>query len=120
MPILDIELVGPGPDDGDGLASRLADAAAAVFESPPRGAWVKLRYLDPACYAESGGAEPGVRPVFVSVLRRANPTGDALRDEVAALTRAIATACERPADNVHVLYGAPAAGRLAFGGSLVA
>lgn len=47
-------------------------------------------------------------------------SGDALRDEVAALTRVVAASCDRPTDNVHVLYGAPAAaGRLAFGGSLV-
>ncbi len=121
MPILDVEIV--GPLDGaieDGLAARLADAAAAVLDPDrPQGTWVRLHYLPIERYAENaGGPLEGTLPVFVSVLKAAPPQGDALDREVRALTEAVAEACDRQAEHVHVLYETPAAGRIAFGGEL--
>ncbi|MCC7536526.1 MAG: hypothetical protein IT379_09955, partial [Deltaproteobacteria bacterium] len=73
-----------------------------------------------ALYAENaGGPEPGVMPVFVRVLARDVPEGDALGAQVRDLTRAVALVCGRPEANVHVLYEPSATGRLAFGGKLV-
>jgi phenylpyruvate tautomerase PptA (4-oxalocrotonate tautomerase family) len=119
MPIVEIEVVGERDEGAHGdLAARLASAVADVLGSRPRGTWIKLRYLDPSCYAENGD-DGAARPVFVSIIKRANPVGDVLRDEVARLTRAVADTCGRPVETVHVLYRAPAAGRLAFGGTLV-
>ena len=121
MPILTVQLIGdPAPEVREGLAARIADAAAPVLGSHPRGTWVRLSVLPRGDYAESGGG-PGVevQPVFVTVLRRDVPVGDALRTEVAALTAAVARSCGRPQANVHVLYDAPALGRLAFGGKIV-
>jgi phenylpyruvate tautomerase PptA (4-oxalocrotonate tautomerase family) len=117
MPILDVRLIADSaPPD---LAQRIADAAAGVLGSPPRGTWVAIDLVPPARYAENGGAEPGVAPVFVRVLLRDGAAREGLADQVAALTRAIASCCGRPVDNVHVLYEPAAAGRLAFGGNLV-
>jgi len=111
MPILDVELVGEPPADGD-LARRLADAAGVVLKTPPGKTWVRLRFLSD--YAENGGGPPaGIRPVFVSVL-----TADASKDSAEALATAIAEACGRSAENVHILYEPPARGRIAFGGKL--
>jgi phenylpyruvate tautomerase PptA (4-oxalocrotonate tautomerase family) len=90
-----------------------------VLGSPPRGTWVAIDLVPAARYAEDGGAEAGVAPVFVRVLMRDGPPREGLADQVAALTRAIATCCARPADQVHILYEPAAAGRLAFGGRLV-
>lgn len=121
MPILDVEIV--GPLDGaieDGLATRLADAAAAVLDPDrPHGTWVRLHRLPLECYAENaGGPLDGTLPVFVSVLEAVPPRGDALDREVRALTEAVAEARDRPAEHVHLLYEPPAAGRIAFGGEL--
>ncbi len=117
MPILEVRLVGDSaaPD----LARRIADAAGGVLGSPPRGTWVTIELVPPVRYAESGGAEPGVAPVFVRVLLRDGAPREGLADQVTALCRAIATCCGRPAENVHLIYEPAAAGRVAFGGNLV-
>jgi phenylpyruvate tautomerase PptA (4-oxalocrotonate tautomerase family) len=120
MPILDIELVGEvDAVDGGALAQRIADAAGEVLKSPRQATWVRVRVLRPDSYAENGGAPVSNGPVFVSVLKRSNPEGEALAKEVRDLTDAIAQACGRPSENVHVRYEVPGAGRQAFGGKLV-
>jgi phenylpyruvate tautomerase PptA (4-oxalocrotonate tautomerase family) len=119
MPILEVELVGDA-DTGDrsALAQRIADAAARVFKSPPQGTWVRMRILSADDYAENSKAADGVRPVFVSVLKRTNPTGAELADEIRNLTEGVARACGRPAENVHIRYEPSGAGRQSFGGTL--
>ena len=120
MPILDVEVVGPLPPRvARGLARRLADAAGTAFDTPPGRTWVRVRRLSSADYAENGGPLPrGVLPVFVGVLHSMPPRGRGRAREVARLTAAIARACGRPAENVHLLYAAPALGRISFGGVL--
>jgi phenylpyruvate tautomerase PptA (4-oxalocrotonate tautomerase family) len=117
MPILEVRLVGDSAEAD--LAQRIADAAAAVLGSPPRGTWVAVELLPASRYAENGGARPGVAPVFVRVLLRDGPPREGLADQVTALTRAVAACCGRPVENVHILYEPAAAGRVAFGGNLV-
>jgi phenylpyruvate tautomerase PptA (4-oxalocrotonate tautomerase family) len=121
MPILDIELVGEPPREiRRDLAARLAEAAGEALDSRPGGTWVKLMILPEGDYAENaGGPDDGVRPVFVSLIKRSLPCGEALQREVAVLTRVVAEVCRRPAENVHLIYRAAAAGRVAFGGKLV-
>ena len=120
MPLLEIEIIGqPGTIDKGVLAQRLADAAGDVFDSPPQSTWVRVRILDPIEYAENGGADFAPRPVFVKVTKRLNLEGASLADEVKRLTLAIAAVCDRPPENVHICYEAPAAGRQAFGGEIV-
>ena len=121
MPIIDVELV---CDEDESVptvsAQALADAAAAVFGSPPGRTWVRLRRLPATAYAENGvRLAPANRPVFVTVLKAHPPTGDALAMEVTALTDAIAAETRRPSTEVHITYSAPAAGRQAFGGRVV-
>ncbi len=122
MPILDIEIVTAKDEaPGDGLASKLADAAAKVFETPDGRTWVRLRTLPRARYAENGGGPPKtVLPVFVSVLKSAPPYGDLRKTEAKNLAEAVAFALERPQENVHVLYEPATGGRIAFGGNLLA
>lgn len=121
MPILDVEIVlRPGESPDEGLAQELAEQAGLVFGTQPGRTWVKLRTLGPDQYAENGGGPPpGVHPVFVSVLKASLPPSDRLAAEAARLTIAIARACRRPLENVHVLYQAEAAGRVSFGGELI-
>jgi phenylpyruvate tautomerase PptA (4-oxalocrotonate tautomerase family) len=121
MPILDVEIVTPaGEEIDDSLASRLADAAGEVFGSVAGQTWVRLRPLPSESYAENGGGPPdGVSPVFVGVLLADPPVGEELRSQVHRLTLAIANACGRPPENVHLFYRAAARGRVAFGGKLV-
>ena len=120
MPILEIELVGePSGDSRAATAQRLADAVAAVFDAPSGSVWVRLRVLPEQDYAENGGAEPGLRPVFVRLLGRTVPEDDLRRQEARALTAAVARVCDRATENVHVLYEPAGAGRQAFGGDLV-
>ena len=121
MPIVDIEIVGPLPaGDTSLLAQMLADAAGRVFAAPPGTTWVRVRTLPLDAYAENEAVlAPAVAPVFVSVRKRHVPEGAELAAEIGALTRAIAAVLQRPASLVHVGYEASAAGRMAFGGTLV-
>lgn len=119
MPILEIEIVlRPGEALPNDLARRLADSAAAIFASRPRGTWVRLRTLLAEAYAENGAADPGVYPVFVSVLKSSGSTAPP-ENEPMRLAEAIALLCSRPTENVHILYQADARGRIAFGGKLL-
>ena len=121
MPILDVQLIGSVADgDRPDLARRLADAAGAVFASRPQQTWVTLHFVPDDGYSENGGAlRSGVRPVIISILHANPPTGEALTDQIARLTEAIAEACRRSPENVHLIYQPLAKGRVAFGGRLV-
>jgi phenylpyruvate tautomerase PptA (4-oxalocrotonate tautomerase family) len=90
-----------------------------VLGTPAGRTWVKLRALQRGRYAESGGADPELRPVFVSVLKARRPPPSEIEEEARRLTEALAEALGRPMENVHVIYEAGAAGRVAFGGQLV-
>lgn len=119
MPILDVDFVGPLADSvRRSLARRIADAAGAALGSAPRSTWVRVRFVAEHEYAENDGGEPGVWPVIVNVLEADPPEGEALAVEVRRLTDAIAAACGRPAENVHLVYAPPGRGRVAFGGRL--
>lgn len=120
MPILDVEIVGSLPRGAKkGLAQRLADTCGELLDLPKGRTWVRLRFLPLDAYGEHGGLPTGVKPVFVSVLRAEPPTGRSLTREMQALAGAVAKACGRRAENVHVLYEPPGAGRVAFGGRAV-
>lgn len=121
MPILDVEIVvGPEERLPDNLARQLADIAGEVLESRPGGTWVKLRTLPRNQYAENGELAKNVRPVFVSLLMGEQPSKEIMKQQAEQLAEAFAQACKRPKENVHILYEASAAGRIAFGGELVA
>lgn len=118
MPILDIEVVvsSEEPLPGD-LAEELASAAAEALKARPEGTWVKLRSLQQARYAEGDGGPPaGVKPVFVSVLQADRRGSAELRGRAARLSAAVAQVCDRPEENVHVIFEPSAAGRIWFGG----
>ncbi len=117
MPIVEIELVAGA---SEGLAQPLAEAAATVLGSAPGETWIRLRTLEPGCYAENGvRVAKADAPVFVTVTRRRLPPPAARAQEIAALTQAIARVCQRSPLRVHVAYAPAAAGRVAFGGTLV-
>lgn len=113
MPILDITIVGAATDET--LAQRLADAAGDALGSERGRTWVRLHRLARTDYAESGGSD--VEPVFAQVLLAQPPDDRAALAR--SLSRAIGRAAGRPEENVHVLFEPAAAGRIAFGGSLV-
>lgn len=120
MPILQVEIVGKPAAGAAGLARRIADAAAVVLKAPPGRVWVRLRFLPRANYAECGGPVPaGIKPVFVNLLKARLGPQKALLKEARALAVAIAKACARPVENVHIFYDPPAIGRAAFGGELL-
>jgi phenylpyruvate tautomerase PptA (4-oxalocrotonate tautomerase family) len=120
MPILDVELVlAPGEMPVSDLAARLADAAAQVFASAPGQTWVKLHFLEANLYAENGGEAATIHPVFVTVLKSIVPAAAELQAEIRQLSAAIAQACDRAEENVHIMYQPGGGGRVAFGGKLV-
>jgi phenylpyruvate tautomerase PptA (4-oxalocrotonate tautomerase family) len=121
MPILEVEIVArPGEIIKENLVNHIADLAGEIFQSPPGRTWVRLRVLPAEHYAENGGGPPeGVYPVFVSLLKSQWPSQAQMAEEISSLTSALARVCERPQENVHVLYLPAAAGRTAFGGRLV-
>lgn len=117
MPIVDVEMVfRAGETMPDGLASTLADAIGEVFGAEPGKVWVRVRTLAESHYAENLSEAP--RPVFVTVLASAPPTGDLLRLQCDQLCQTVARICRYAPENVHVLFEPTAAGRIAFGGVL--
>ena len=121
MPILEVDFICPDESGtSSDLARRIADSAAGVFGSSPGETWVRLNLVPRSRYAENEGGPPeGVLPVIVRVLKRRSPRGPSLASEVEALTEAIAKACGRPPENVHLIYAPDAEGRVAFGGRIV-
>ncbi|MEM8875408.1 MAG: hypothetical protein AAGD32_14260 [Planctomycetota bacterium] len=121
MPILDVELVcPPGLLLDDQLATRIADRAGAVFRAPAGRVWVKVRTLSRSHYAENGDVLPAdVLPVFVEVLLADVPEECERAGQAVEIANAVAEACGRSAEHVHVLYAEPARGRIAFGGKLM-
>jgi phenylpyruvate tautomerase PptA (4-oxalocrotonate tautomerase family) len=118
MPILEVEIVvAAGERLAEGMAAALADAASAVFRAPEGSTWVRLHELQAERYAENGGGA-GFVPVFVHVLKAQLPSEKELEHEAAELAAAVASACGRPVENVHIIYEPSAAGRIAFGGKL--
>lgn len=120
MPILDVQVVlRPGESLPGHLAADIADRAGEVFGTPPGRTWVKLYALPTEHYAENGGSDENAYPVFVSIFKSQLPAPQVLPTEAAQLTRAIAQACARPVQNVHLIYWPAGAGRVAFGGQLI-
>jgi hypothetical protein len=119
VPILDIE---PVLHDSAAVPSvqALADAAGRVFGTAPGHTWVRLRPLAASAYAENGSAvDADALPVFVTVLHAQPPLGDALAQQVQALTAAVASVFAIAPQRVHVQIAPAGAGRQAFGGRLV-
>jgi phenylpyruvate tautomerase PptA (4-oxalocrotonate tautomerase family) len=121
MPIVEVEVVCQSEAEfGQLSATTLASALGRVFGSGRGTAWVKLRFLSSASYAENdlkvGGAE---LPAFVSVLHARLPQGQVLATEAKAITNAVASFLGRDSERIHVRYEPSAAGRQAFGGNLV-
>lgn len=123
MPLVEIECVAaegsPGP--AVSAAQCLADALGAVFDSPPGRTWVRLRRLPAADYAEnhSPTLADDALPVFVTVLHAQLPEGAAMVEQLVRITAAVADVLACPLQRVHVQYAPAAAGRQAFGGTLV-
>ena len=120
MPILGVEFVGlVSRSIRTGLARRIADAAAEVFDSRSQGTWVKLRFLDEDSYSENHDGPPlGSQPTFVSVLQESRPPESELSNQASRLSIAIANASQRPIENIHIAFEPSASGRVSFGGKL--
>lgn len=121
MPILEVELIVDSDEKLDGdVAQAIADVAGVALGSPASATWVRVRKLPREQYAENGGSlSKECRPVFVSVLKARMPSESELEHEITRLTEGIAAVCKRSVSNVHIVYLPAAAGRVAFGGSLV-
>lgn len=121
MPIVDVEIVGDGePATGSPSAAALADMLGGIFGTAPGRTWVRIRGLPSSAYAENGiEVTSAGLPIFVTVLHARPPEGDARATEVLAVTRAVADWARRDPQRVHVQYAPAAAGRQAFGGTLV-
>jgi len=121
VPIVDVEIVVDDESSvSESLAADLAEAAGEVFGAEPHRTWVRVRTLSTSRYAENGGGPVGdMMPVFVSVLKATHPASEFMKNEIRHLTDVFASLCQRPSDNVHVLYLPEGSGRIAFGGTLV-
>jgi phenylpyruvate tautomerase PptA (4-oxalocrotonate tautomerase family) len=121
MPILNVQIVlRPGEELPAGLASAIAEAAVPVFGAPPGNIWVLVKALPTSAYAEdSSPPGEGIFPVFASVLKARLGPIEKLKEEAMRLSKAIATVCQRPPENVHILYEPEGMGRIAFGGHLM-
>ena len=120
MPILHVEII-TQPDEHfpPTLSLELANRTGEIFGSTPGNTWVIVHFTSSENYAENNSASEDIFPVFVSVLKNELPSRDSLQAEVAQLTPVIALICNRPEENVHIIYLPKAAGRVAFGGRVL-
>ena len=120
MPIIDIEIVlKPNETISEKMVSELADVLGEIFGSSKNGTWIKVSGSSSVHYAENGGKEEGVYPIFVSVLKSRLPNPEEMQKEVEAITGAVAQVCNRSSSFVHVIYQPEGKGRVAFGGKIV-
>ena len=121
MPIVEIEVACQTEAQfGEISVRQLADAVGKAIGSAPGRTWVKLRYLSTSSYAENETVVPDSElPVFVSVLHAHMPHDDKLSIEAKAVTLAVAACLGRAPEFVHVQYEPSAAGRQAFGGTII-
>lgn len=120
MPIIDIEIVlKPDETIPKKMVPELADQLGEIFGSSKNGTWIKVHGISSIHYAENGGKEEGVYPIFVSVLKSRLPNPEEMQKEVVAITSAVAQVCKRPSSLVHVIYLPEGKGRVAFGGKIV-
>ncbi len=123
MPMIEIERVLPdgAPAALPGLAQALADEAGYALGSARGHTWLRLRALPASAYAESGvpPLADDALPVFVTVLQAHPLQGEALVEQVRALTVALARVLRCDPGRVHVQIAPAAAGRQAFGGRMV-
>jgi hypothetical protein len=98
MPIVDLEIVlKPQETISSELASELADELGRIFGSPRNGTWLKLRGIPEVHYAENGGKEEGIYPVFVSILKASLPELEEMQPEVDTIIAGVHAICKRPA-----------------------
>ena len=120
MPILNVEIVTyPNEYIRPELAMELAIQTGEIFDSAPGTTWVKVCLIASENYAENLAASDGAFPVFVSVLKAKFSSPESLQAEVSKLTAVIALVCNRPLENIHIIYLPEGAGRVAFGGKLL-
>lgn len=120
MPILNVEIVThPNENIRPDLAMELANRAGEIFDSAPGNTWVKVYPIASENYAENMVASGSVFPVFVSVLKAKSPSLESLQAEVTKLSAITAQVCNRPQENIHVIYLPEGAGRVAFGGKVL-
>jgi len=120
MPILTVEIVvSPSEKLSKNLASQLAHRSGEIFASSAGGTWVKVTLISQEHYAENSQEATDLHPVFVSILKANLPNEDAMAKEVRELTTAVAQLCQRPLENVHIIYLPAGNGRVAFGGQIV-
>jgi len=120
MPIVEVEIViKPNEVIQNEIAPKLADQLGQIFDSPKGGTWIKLHTLSENNYAENGGREEGVYPIFVSVLKAKVPPPEEFQPEVDKITGAVAQICDRPPTLIHVIYAPQGSGRVAFGGKII-
>ena len=121
MPVVEVQVICQSEAEFAKVTARpIADALGRAFGSAPGHAWVKLQYLTSQQYAENETvAQASELPVFVSVLHAHLPQDEVLAAEAKAITLAVAQCIGRAPDRVHVQYAPAAAGRQAFGGTIV-
>ena len=120
MPIIDIEIVRrPNEIIRNDMVTELADELGEIFHSPSRGTWVKVHDIPSSQYAENGETAIGLYPIFVKIIKSTLPSLEEIQQEVEKITGAVAQICNRPSENVHVIYQPEGRGRIAFGGKLV-
>jgi phenylpyruvate tautomerase PptA (4-oxalocrotonate tautomerase family) len=120
MPIVDIDIVlGPNEANRKEMVSELANELGEIFHSSPGETWIKVQTLSANQYAENGGTQDGVYPVFVTIIKSKLSSIEEMQNEVAKITGAVAQICGRPSENIHVIYQPEGRGRVAFGGKLV-
>jgi len=120
MPLVEIEIVRKQRESLSGnLISALANELGEIFNSPAGTTWIKLYELPAGHYAENNVPQEDVYPVFIKIIKSELPENMKLELEVKQITIAVANICDRPEENVHIVYEPEGRGRVSFGGKIV-
>lgn len=112
MEIVDIDHM------SEGNTQRLVDEIGEILGSDPGHTWLCVIPVAGSHYAENLRPSAAVnhRPVFVTIEREGRSRN--MRAEARGIAAAVAAILGRKAENVHVKYAEPLAGRMAYGGDL--
>lgn len=119
MPILDVQIIGDCDFLKDGIAQKIANKAGEILGTSDGRTWVKLEYLSQENYAENGLSSNELRPVFIELLKRDNPTDEEKESIAENFAIEIGKLLNRPQENIHTYFLPEGFKSMAFGGKLI-
>jgi phenylpyruvate tautomerase PptA (4-oxalocrotonate tautomerase family) len=122
MPIIEFQIIGNLEiSDKKDFRKELINGLANIFGSENKSVWCKFNFIPVENYIEndnSGLSIPLPLPIFLKILNYQNKSIEECKKEAIIISEFVSKVCNRPKENIHILYEPSAKGRIAFGGIL--